>query len=81
VLVRAVTVTEDIAAVGISAGVLTGSGSRTSHAAVVARELGKPCLVGCGTLKVDLAARTARIGSRLLCEGDVISLDGESGHV
>ena len=81
VLVRAETVTDDIAAVAISAGVLTGTGGRTSHAAVVARELGKPCLVGCSGLELDVTARTARIGERLLCEGDVISLDAETGLV
>ena len=78
VLVRADTTTEDVASVAISAGVLTGSGGRTSHAAVVARELGKPCLVGCGELELDLTARTARIGGQLLSEGDVICLDAES---
>ena len=81
VLVRCETVTDDIAAVAVSAGVLTGAGGRTSHAAVVARELGKPCLVGCEGLELDLTARTARIGGQLLSEGDTICLDAESGLV
>ena len=83
VLVRAEATTEDIAAVAIAAGVLTAGGGRTSHAAVVARarELAKPCLVGCEELQLDLAARTVRIGERLLAEGDVICLDAESGLV
>ena len=81
VLVRSHAVTEDLVAVAVSAGVLTGTGGRTSHAAVVARELGKPCLVGCSELELDLTARTARIGERLLAEGDVICLDAESGLV
>jgi pyruvate, orthophosphate dikinase len=81
VLVRAETVTEDVAAVAVSAGVLTASGGRTSHAAVIARELGKPCLVGCEGLKLDLESRTARIGDRLIPEGEVICLDAESGLV
>lgn len=81
VLVRSEMVTEDIGAVGISAGILTRSGGRTSHAAVVARELGKPCLVGCRELDLDLGARTAKIGSRVVREGDVISLDAETGRV
>ena len=81
VLVRADAATEDIAAVAVAAGVLTRAGSRTSHAAVVARELGKPCLVGCSDLELDLTARTARIGGRMLAEGDVICLDAESGLV
>jgi pyruvate,orthophosphate dikinase len=81
VLVRSDTVTEDVAAVAISAGVLTGAGGRTSHAAVVARELGKPCLIGCGELELDLTARTARIGAQLLAEGEIICLDAEAGLV
>ena len=81
VLVRADTVTDDIASIAISAGILTGAGGRTSHAAVVAREIGKPCLVGCSELELDLTARTARIGGRLFSEGDVICLDAESGLV
>jgi len=81
VLVRRDTSTDDIAAVARSAGVLTATGGRTSHAAVVARELGKPCLVGCARLTIDLEARTVTIGSRTLAEGDEITLDGESGLV
>ena len=81
VLVRSETVTDDIGAMALSAGVLTGAGGRTSHAAVVARELGKPCLVGCEALKLDLTARTAWIGGQLLSEGEVICVDAESGLV
>ncbi len=81
VLVRSNAVTEDFAALAVAAGVLTGAGGRTSHAAVVARELGKPCLVGCSELAVDLAARTARIGGQVLAEGDLVCLDAEAGLV
>ncbi len=81
VLVRRATSTDDVAAVARSAGVLAATGGRTSHAAVVARELGKPCLVGCDGLVIDLDARTATIGRRTLVEGDEITLDGESGFV
>ena len=81
VLVRRAVSTDDSAAVARSAGILTATGGRTSHAAVVARELGKPCLVGCAGLTVDLEGRTATIGRRTLAEGDVITLDGESGLV
>ncbi len=81
VLVRADTITEDVAALGESAGLLTASGGRTSHAAVVARELGKPCLVGCERLLLDLDARIVTIGDRQLGEGDVISIDAEAGSV
>lgn len=81
VLVRTETLTEDIASLAVSAGLLTRFGGRTSHAAVVARELGKPCLVGCATLEIDLVTRTASIGGHLMSEGDVICLDAESGCV
>jgi pyruvate,orthophosphate dikinase len=74
-------VTEDVAALSMAAGILTASGGRTSHAAVVARELGKPCLVGCEELAIDLDQRTARIGDALLAEGDTICLDAEAGLV
>lgn len=81
VLVRPDTATEDVAAIALSAGVLTGAGGRTSHAAVVARELGKPCLVGCSELKIDLEARTARFGQATLTEGDLICIDSEAAVV
>jgi phosphoenolpyruvate synthase/pyruvate phosphate dikinase len=81
VLVRPDAATEDLAALSRAAGVLTGAGSRTSHAAIVARELGKPCLVGCRELALDLQARTARIGSRSIAEGEMICLDAEAGLV
>ncbi len=81
VLLRREISTDDIAAMIGSAGVLTATGGRTSHAAVVARELGKPCLVGCTGLDIDLQARTVTIGSRMLAEGEEITLDGESGLV
>lgn len=81
VLVRADALTEDLAVLTTAAGLLTGAGSRTSHAAVVARELDRPCLVGCSELCLDLDARTARIRDRVLAEGDVICLDAESGVI
>jgi pyruvate,orthophosphate dikinase len=60
---------------------LTTRGGRTSHAAVVARQLGKPCLVGCADLRVDASARACSIGSRLFREGDVVTLDAVTGCV
>ncbi len=81
VLVRAQTLTSDLAGVTCSTGLLTGTGSRTSHAAVVARQLNKVCLVGCPTLEVDLTARVCRIGGTQLAEGAEISLDGNTGAV
>jgi len=81
VLIRRDTSTEDLAGVIVAAGLLTGSGGRTSHAAVIARELGKPCVVGAAELDIDLVQRRVRIGDREFAEGDEISIDGESGRV
>jgi pyruvate,orthophosphate dikinase len=79
VLVRRDAETSDIAALESATGLLTQRGARTSHAAVVARQLGKVCLVGCSELQIDAAARTIRIGETTLHEGDVITLDGNDG--
>jgi pyruvate, orthophosphate dikinase len=81
VLVRAQTLTSDIAGVTCSAGLLTTTGSRTSHAAVVARHLNKVCLVACAALEVDLRARVCCIGGTRLAEGAPISLDGNTGAI
>ena len=81
ILVRPDTATEDIAGMVVAAGILTGAGGRTSHAAVVARELDKPCLVSCHDLEVDLTARRAKIGRHTFTEGEEICLDAESGLV
>ncbi len=81
ILVRPETLTADIAGLASAAGLLTVAGSRTAHAAVVARQLGKVCLVGCAGLEIDMARRLCRIGGKLLAEGDAISLDGNTGAV
>ena len=81
VLIRRDTSTEDLAGMIVAAGLLTGSGGRTSHAAVVARELGKPCVVGATGVDIDLDRRRVRIGGQEFAEGDEISIDGESGRV
>jgi pyruvate,orthophosphate dikinase len=81
ILVRRETATSDIKGIASATGILTASGSRTSHAAVVARQLGKVCLVGCGNLEVDLSKRRCRIGGQVLNEGDYLSLDGNEGCV
>jgi pyruvate,orthophosphate dikinase len=73
--------TSDIAALEASVGLLTERGARTSHAAVVARQLGKVCLIGCAELSIDLPARTVVIGAMKLCEGDVLTLDGHDGSI
>ena len=75
------TSTEDIAGIAAAAGVLTARGGRTSHAAVVARQLGKVCLVGCAALRIDAKARTISFGGTTLREGETICLDAENGRV
>jgi pyruvate,orthophosphate dikinase len=81
VLVRRDAETSDIAALQAATGLLTQRGARTSHAAVVARQLGKVCLVGCAELQIDDAARTIKVGDTTLHEGDLLSLDGNEGSV
>lgn len=81
ILVKRQPETVDLAALTLAAGLLTELGARTSHAAVVARHLGKVCLVGCGDLHVDLDRRMARISSKEFAEGAVLTLDGNEGRV
>lgn len=81
ILVRHDTSTEDVAGFAAAAGILTAVGGRTSHAAVVARQLGKVCLVGCRDLKTDENAHCGSIAGKKIEEGDWISLDGETGEV
>jgi pyruvate,orthophosphate dikinase len=73
--------TDDIAAIALVSGVLTARGGRTSHAAVVARQMGKVCLVGCTGLRVDARASKATLGARVIAEGDPLCLDGNGGAV
>ncbi len=81
ILVREDTSTDDVAGIASAAGMLTARGGRTAHAAVVARQMGKVCLVGCRELAIDLARRSCSIGGKQLREGQVISLDGGAGGV
>ncbi|WP_374665542.1 PEP/pyruvate-binding domain-containing protein [Ramlibacter sp.] len=81
ILVRETAETADIAALDHAAGLLTARGARTSHAAVVARQLGKVCLVGCPGLEIDMARQRVRLGGRELLADDVITLDGDEGGV
>jgi pyruvate, orthophosphate dikinase len=81
ILVRRDTVTTDIEGMALAAGILTASGGRTSHAAVVARQLGKVCLVACPGLEINLESRQCTIGGTVLNEGDFLSLDGNTGAV
>lgn len=81
VLVRAETSPEDIVGMAAAVGIVTARGGMTSHAAVVARGLGKPCVAGAGDLVVDEEAGIVRAGSATLWEGDWLALDGTSGEV
>ena len=80
-LVRAETSPEDIVGMHAAAGILTSRGGMTSHAAVVARGLGKPCVVGAGDLDVDERAGEVRVKGRVFREGDALSIDGTTGEV
>jgi pyruvate,orthophosphate dikinase len=81
ILVREDMATDDIAGIEAAAGILTARGGRTSHAAVVARELGKVCLVGCRSLQLGEDAGSLRLGGRSLREGEWICLDANRGAV
>jgi len=81
ILVREDTSTEDLTGIASAAGILTARGGRTAHAAVVARQMGKVCLVGCRELAVDPGKRSCSIGGKVLREGQMISLDGGGGGV
>jgi pyruvate,orthophosphate dikinase len=81
ILVRRETTPDDIHGLIQAAGVLTAHGGMTSHAAVVARGMGKPCVAGCEALSVDLKTRTITIGDTKLSEGDRITIDGGTGQV
>ncbi len=80
-LVRAETSPEDLAGMVAAVGILTSRGGMTSHAAVVARGMGKPCVVGAEGLFVDAERKVLRAGKTQLREGDAISIDGASGEV
>jgi pyruvate,orthophosphate dikinase len=79
--VRVETSPEDIHGMHAAEGILTTRGGMTSHAAVVARGMGKPCVSGAGTIRVDYAAQTLTSAGRVLKKGDVITIDGSNGQV
>ena len=81
ILVRPETSPEDVHGMHAAAGVLTARGGMTSHAAVVARGMGRPCVSGAGALRIDTNAGTMRIGPRSFRSGDVITIDGGTGRV
>ncbi len=81
ILVRIETSPEDIGGMAVAQGILTARGGMTSHAAVVARGMGKCCVAGCGALQIDYKARTLKADKAMVKEGDWISLDGSTGEV
>ena len=81
ILVRVETSPEDIQGMFASAGVLTARGGMTSHAAVVARGMGLPCVSGASALKIDAKAGEMRVGARVFKAGDVVTIDGSTGQV
>jgi pyruvate, orthophosphate dikinase len=81
ILVRPETAPDDFHGMIVSQGILTSRGGTSSHAAVVARGLGKPCIVGAESVRVNLEARTFRVGNTVVKEGEVISIDGTTGEV
>ncbi|RLC45985.1 MAG: pyruvate, phosphate dikinase [Candidatus Cloacimonadota bacterium] len=81
ILVRLETSPEDIGGMDAAKGILTVRGGMTSHAAVVARGMGKCCIAGCGELNIDYDNRQLRVGDKIIKEGDYISLDGSTGEV
>ncbi len=81
ILVRVETSPEDIHGMHASEGILTTRGGMTSHAAVVARGMGKPCVSGAGAIRVDYAAQTMTSAGRTFKKGDVITIDGSTGQV
>jgi pyruvate,orthophosphate dikinase len=81
ILTRTETSPEDISGMARAVGILTSTGGTTSHAAVVARGMGKSCVVGCGALHIDYATGTITVGDKVIKEGDYVSIDGTTGEV
>jgi pyruvate,orthophosphate dikinase len=81
VLVRIETSPEDIHGMNAAEGILTSRGGMTSHAALVARGMGKPCVVGCAALNINYAAGSMEVNGRTIREGDFLSIDGTTGEV
>ena len=81
ILTRIETSPEDIKGMDASEGILTARGGMTSHAALVARQMGKVCVAGCSALEIDYSSHTMRVNNHLVKEGDWISIDGSSGEV
>ncbi|MCK9408378.1 MAG: pyruvate, phosphate dikinase, partial [Bacteroidetes bacterium] len=81
ILCRTETSPEDIKGMNASEGILTAFGGMTSHAALVARQMGKVCIVGCASLEVDYMSHSMRVNGRIVHQGDWVSIDGSTGEV
>ena len=81
ILVRPDTSTADVEGFALAAGIITSAGARTSHAALVARQLGKPCIVGCSKLEIDADSSRAKVDGTTIREGDWLTVDGDEGKV
>jgi len=81
ILIRTETSPEDIHGMHAARGILTARGGMTSHAAVVARGMGRPCVSGAGTISIDAKAGVMKVGSREIREGDIVTIDGATGEV
>jgi len=81
ILLRPDISTADVAGFAVAAGIVTAAGGRTAHAALVARQMGKPCIVGATALAVHAASRSAQLGGASIKEGDWLSIDGEKGTI
>src|SRR6185437_5362380 len=81
ILVRIETSPEDIHGMHVAEGILTTRGGMTSHAAVVARGMGKPCVTGAGVLRVDYAAGSMSIAGQTFKQGQILTIDGSTGQV
>ena len=81
ILVRPETTPDDIHGIVASQAILTSRGGMTSHAAVVARGMGKACICGCEALKIDVKAKQFTVGETLINYGDIITIDGSTGEI
>ena len=81
ILVRPDTTTADVSGFAVADGIIAAIGGRTAHAALVARQMGKPCIVGCSGLSIDVAGRRAQLADAAIKEGDWLSIDGEAGAI
>ena len=81
ILVRPDTSTADVGGFAVSQGIVTAVGGRTAHAALIARQMGKPCIVGCAGLSVDANSRRADLCGSPINEGDWLSIDAEAGTI